>query len=494
MAHHGKKDEMSQGEFHPKYHKIKVFCDEMRAMVEGEDAVKDTAEKMLPRPIGFTDDEYDLYRTRAIFPPALENTLSIMVARAFNNDPEVAQTSIDVDDLGKSGQSFDDILRWVVSEVATVAACGLLARTVNKDPADTRESPEQKPAIRMYRREDILDWHFDGGRLTYIRFDESGMELDPETLRRREVTKHVIYRIDAEGYAVAYEERKGNIDGEDFHTVDDPFELKIQGQRLTYIPFQFVGDPEATRSLMRPIGSLSKRYYEITAQFHWLLGKVSAPQFVIEWDKETNFETAMQFLTMATHSADAGGGGYVEGERHPHETRRQVASSASRNGSADPKIGAQSIMNLFGASAEYVEITGAGIQYIVNARDEVRDQLVFAGARAMADKTRSNVSTDTVRIENSAEASLLSDVTRRVSKDVTTFTEHVAAFAITSGFQVTLSDEFFDDDYTFSDYVEAIKSHNMGGPIDPAFIIAKKLKITDAETKEAFKSEMDGGL
>lgn len=424
-------------ERHPSYDETLVFVRQMRASMAGSKRIKEGAEEFLFRPSGYTDTEYAAYVHRAEYLPTVRRTHAGMLGRAFNEEPEIEYSgSLDLDTLDRGGLSSDRLLRWILGEVLLVNCCGLLA--------DYDESPR----VARYRREDILDWHFEDARLVWVCLDQSHTEFVDGT--REQVTEHLTLRI--EDGAVVSEVWRMEGDEKTARWVSQGETIpQAQGQRLTEIPFRFVGDPSSCDSVLSPIADLALDYYDRSAQHSWLLSKVASPQFTIQWDRETEVKSAQSFLetNMST-----------DGALH---------------------IGAGSILQLLGASAYYVEVSGNGIDKIDKAKEDIKKQMIAAGARALADQTQSNVAAETARIMNSGEAAILSEIVGSTGTDVSLFMDHVAVYAGESeAVQVYFSKNFFSEKIALSDLMQVVAAWQSGAvPLESVHAAATQAGLTE---------------
>src|SRR5258705_12388647 len=139
---------------HPDYDSTFLKWQRARAVLAGEDAVKDARETFLPRVQSHTPSEYDAYRKRASFFNATARTAAAFVGMIFRRPPFVkfpqhttmARFETDADLLGSTLQQY---AREILSEVIHVGRCGTLV--------DWEETAD-RPHCVLYRTEDILNW------------------------------------------------------------------------------------------------------------------------------------------------------------------------------------------------------------------------------------------------------------------------------------------------------------------------------------------------
>lgn len=427
---------------------VQLFVKMMRDAKAGAKAVKGAGEAYLYRPSGFTDTEYKAYLHRAECLPTVDRTLAGLLGRAFNEEPNISETEVDVNALDASGDSLLRVLRWVMEEVLLVASCGLLAEF------------DEAPKLARYKREHILDWHFENSKLVYLVLDQSRSVF--EDGERRWLVENLVLSIQ-DGFLVSElfqveDEKTGKM------VLIERLEPRAVGQRLDFIPFQFVGDPTVLTSTLSPIAGLVIDYMDLSAQERWLLAKVASPQFAIEWDKETDVGDAQAFLE-ANMQAD--------GAIH---------------------IGAGSILQLIGASAKYVEVQGGGIDKIRQAKEDTKSQLIAAGARSLADQTQSNLAAETVRIQNSGEGAVLSDIVSLTNTDFNRFMEMLAVYTQQDPVVVTLSQNFFAEKLSVQDLLQVVGAWQGGGvPIDLVHTAATMAGLTE-DNLEEYTDKLESSL
>ncbi len=77
---------------HPDYFENKGKWQRCRDVIDGEETVKERGEDYLPKPAGQTDDDYEAYKTRALFYNATGRTLDAMVGMVFRKAPEIPRS------------------------------------------------------------------------------------------------------------------------------------------------------------------------------------------------------------------------------------------------------------------------------------------------------------------------------------------------------------------------------------------------------------------
>lgn len=123
-----------------------------RAVLGGEDAVKNGGVLYLPKLSDQDTDDYESYKARAVFFNATARTVDSFVGMIYRKDPtvEAPDTITELEkDITLQGQSFYDYGKAVVREVIGMGRSGTLI-----DWSDE----EERPYVCNYTAEQIINW------------------------------------------------------------------------------------------------------------------------------------------------------------------------------------------------------------------------------------------------------------------------------------------------------------------------------------------------
>lgn len=169
---------------HPEYAHRKPDWAKIRTFVEGARAVRCAGQTYLPKPTGWTDDEYNAYKLRAEVYGAVDRTIDGLDGAIFRKSPQVdiPEASQDiVDDITLSGQTLTEWIRGIVREILQPGRHGVLVEftgTVVKagDPQVRITGPD-RPYVVNYTAEQIINWEsevIDGvTKLTMVILEET---------------------------------------------------------------------------------------------------------------------------------------------------------------------------------------------------------------------------------------------------------------------------------------------------------------------------------
>jgi hypothetical protein len=244
--------------FHPKYSAHLAKWKRCRDVIAGRDAVHAATVAYLPMLKGQTEADYRAMLMRSPFYNASWRTVAAFIGLLFRKPPtlEVSATVKKLlEDVTMSGVSFDTLAQDVALEDLTVSRAGLLvdypSLSVDADgkPIERTKAEAERlgvrPSIQLYEAETIRNHKkrkvgnrvvLSQVRLTENEHIEKG-EFETETELRIRVLD-----LDPQGYyrQRVYKEANGQQVGKDIYPL-------MNGERLTYIPFYFIG-PDGTDS------------------------------------------------------------------------------------------------------------------------------------------------------------------------------------------------------------------------------------------------------
>ena len=309
---------------HPDYDAAAPQWSRARDVIAGEDAVKAAGEKYLPRLDSQSEEEYAAYKARASFFGATARTLEEYLDLIFRRAPLTSLPSSDVmrgfaSDCDRWSTSVAQYARRIVSEVLSVGRAGSLVLW---------DEAARRPWVSSWRAEEILNWSVDwiGQRVVLV-----GVVLkDAGRLRQ----------VRLEG-AECVHETFVQVDGA--WTLEESVALKRDGVALPFIPFVFHGPRGAMPELSKlPLADI------ITANLdHYRL--------------DADYKHGLHFAALPT--------AWVSGFDKAAPLR--IGSSTAW------------VSEVPGASAGFLEFTGAGLAHLERAMEKVEGRMSLLGARML---------------------------------------------------------------------------------------------------------------
>lgn len=372
-------------------HKNKIYTQKIkrweknRLVCAGTDAVKEAGVKLLPQLEGQSTDEYDAMVVRANFFPgalrALHGTNGMIHAKTPTiTFPEGKMSYLD--NIGLSGSSIAEVAEEITEEQMLQGWVGIFA-FYNPVPGTS----ELKPFLSVIRAENIWDWRFgvvNGVKqLTYVKFVEYVESPDSNMFLSVEIPQVTQLWLDKNGklnYRIV-QKQPGEQKGEASWVQKQGGAVLVRGKEVEGVPFRLIG---ARKMSGRP---------------------EEAP---IEPIVDVNIS---HYIT----SAD------LEQGRHFTALPTPYICSASLDPDKDFRIGGYNcwIIPENEAKVGMLEYTGQGLLSLEKADTEKKWEMAVLGARMLQNDKKANESKDTVRLRQTGENSIVTNVARQCSVALT---------------------------------------------------------------------------
>lgn len=359
----------------PDYESFASQWQRLRDALAGGDAIKARGTTYLPKPEGQTLAAYQAYTARARWYDVPDRTRCGLLGSLFRKEPALtapAKLEAGLDGLSVSGLPFATLLRQIAGEVLALGRIGLLVDMPGDRPLGAL------PLWACYAAERIEDWQqtrVDGRLIT------SRVKLaEPDTSDSDEATQfRELILVDGLYEVRIWRRTGGGFRGETWQIAEQHRPTK-GGQRLTYIPFSFIGvqdlDPDVEKPPLLGLVDETLGHYQLSADY-----------------RQSLFLTAQPTPYLL---------GFAEDERP-----NQIGSGAlwaSRN--AEAKVG-------------MLEFQGAGLAAIRQAMLDSEARMVLLGARFF-ERDKAGVETaEAHRLRFSADGATLTTIARTVGDGVT---------------------------------------------------------------------------
>lgn len=368
---------------HPDYDNYKILWDRCAIAVSGEDSIKNAGTTYLPKLTEQEDSEYKAYKERASFYAASGRTLQGLTGVVFRKKPEVPEWPESkkkfLDSVTPTKQSFVNFSKFVFSKVTEVGRYGVLVDIGKNAGVD------KFPYFAGYVADSIINWRSeidDDGkeRLTLVVLEEISNQPDvSDKYKVAKVTKYRELFLDDAGVynqrIWVKQEQKSSVQvkGEEFK-IEDEFTPLIRNKKLNYIPFVFFGPGTPCSSLQKPplldIVNINISHYRNSA----------------------DLEHGRHFTALPTPWA-AG---------FKHDTSLYIGSTRAW------------VSEDSAANAGFLEYTGQGLSALEKALSTKESQMAILGARMLEEPKSAVEATDTHRIRQSGEQSVLASMAEAV--------------------------------------------------------------------------------
>lgn len=366
---------------HPSYTALLPLWSKMRDVAAGEEAVKDAGDAYLPRLGGQENEDYEAYKTRAMFFEATGRTLDAMTGLVFRKDPEVdLPTAMEPlrEDVDLAGRPITGLAEELVEEVLTVGVVGVLVDYPDAPEQQMTQSQAMEAGYRafpaVYKAESITNWEL--GRVG------SRAALVEVRLLERE-DQYRVLRLHEGQYIQDIWQRDTKRKGKPWVHVDTRTPLQ-QGQPMSFIPFTFITDrdlrPEPRRPQLTGLANVNLSHYRTIA----------------------DLEHGAHFTALPTPWAIG-----VRGE----EVEKGVFDA----------IGPDGLWVTTSETAQFgmLEYTGAGLASLENRAESKEQQMATLGARLLAPEKRQVEAAETAHINRAGETSVLASIANSVSRGLT---------------------------------------------------------------------------
>lgn len=404
----------------------------MRAVLAGEDAVKNAREAYLPMLGGQSAGDYDAYRCRALFFNATTRTRDGFAGMIFRKPPamKLPESLKPLEtDCDMAGQTFGDYMKAITDEVIGVGRAGTLI-----DYNDT----EARPYLGRYQAEQIINWRFEriNGRhmLSLLVLSEEADPMAP---------------IDSLGEAPAATEAKLTLPFVTHGQFTGPMEVlqrpgaeldefaekyvdQIRVYRLTQSATQTEAATVAGQSKIVPtMEVLCDVYRKLNEKKEFeLIGSITPKRkgkplpeipFVFHGPRDAKPEIerpplediAQINLSHYRSSADLEHGRHFTGlptawvAGFPKDTELKIGSSVAWV-STDPT-----------AKAAFLEFTGQGLSALKEALEQKEGQMAVLGARMLDAPKKAAETAEAMTIRASGEGSVLTNIAGSLSQSFT---------------------------------------------------------------------------
>jgi len=283
---------------HPEYEKYLPRWTRCRDAMEGQDAIHFKAELYLPKLKEQSTENYRAYRERAVWYNASWRTNAGLVGMMFRKPPKQDKIPASVEQYLKNvnmkGVSFDTFAKDVACDVMEVGRIGLLVdhpvMPLNADGSnvtlDQAEKLGLRPTIQSYEAECIINWKHrninNQTMLSLVVLTEEVSVGDDEFSQKTETQFRVLDLDETNQYRIRIFRIGSN--GKDEQVGADIFPL-MNGKRLSYIPFVFIGpdgtEAECEAPPLIDLVDLNISHYKTTADYEHGVHLSALPTFWI---------------------------------------------------------------------------------------------------------------------------------------------------------------------------------------------------------------------
>lgn len=395
---------------HSQYDSYATKWKRCRDVVSGQDAVHAGEIAYLPMLKEQDRTEYLAYVKRTPFYNASWRTLAGFVGMLFRKPPilEVPKKVEKLlEDVTMSGTSFQSFAQDCALEDLEVSRLGILVdhplqvQNADGSPVSVAKAEELglRPSMQQYKAESIINWKYEfrnnRNTLVQVRLLEEHSVPKNEFENETEVRVKVLDLIENEYRIRVFKEDDEEQIGDDIYPI-------MNGKRLNFIPFYFIG-PDGTEGtlddpIMIDLIDLNLAHYRVSADYEHGCHMTGLPTPVVS-GYATEFDR--------------------EGKAIP--AKFYIGSTVAWV-FPDPN-----------ASASFLEFTGQGLTALENNLARKENQMAAIGARMLAPEKSGVEAAQTLAMRHSGEHSILSAIAISVSQGLTKALKTFAEWAGENG-------------------------------------------------------------
>ena len=421
---------MAVSDRHKEYTEHEFEWARIRDAVGGEDAVKKAQTNHLPKPSGQDDHEYHQYLMRAMFYGASGRTVQGLLGAIFRKPPMIdipRALEEAAENITLTGVDLETFAKRVCEEVISMGRYGILVDR-------SAEGEFSQAYFRGYTAESIINWRTRnvGG---VVMLDQVILQEEDEVPAEDGFgsEERILYRVlllDDDGFykVCVYTETQTSA-GERGYALIDEYEPKNRGERMNYIPFQFVSHVGLTcdyqKSPILDLVNVNMSHYRTTADL-----------------EQANYLTSQPTPYITNMRADL---------------------------MDDYRIGSGSLWLLpEGSQVGMLEYQGAGLTSLETSLSRKESMMALLGARMLEDSRRVGETAETVRLRGSGESSILASISGTVSAALTQCLIWMAEWEnITGEPMVQLNRDFLDSRLSAQELTALVSAWQQGAmPLD----------------------------
>lgn len=381
---------------HPRYLTRAKQWARCRAVISGEDAVKEGGEEYLPRLRGQANEDYEAYKTRASFYEATKRTMEGFIGAVMRKDPVVEGSAEFISKLSKriggGGEDLEETTRQVLQELLTTRWGGVF---VDAGPEDL--SP---PYVSIYDAEDIINWRW--------------AEINGTDELVLVVFKEVIDRPDGPFVTKPVEIRR-------------VLQLIAPGDPIPDLESATLDKPNTSKEWRYFVSIYEKIEDKTRGGMTWQLTTVVEPR---RWGGKPFDRLPFRFMSTGRNPVEPPLLGLVNMNLSHYLTSADLEHGRHMTALPTPVIMGfddTKVKNFYigstkawvtdnpNAKATFLEFTGAGLSSLAEAQEQKERRMAVLGGRLLEEQKNAAEAAATVRLRQAGETSVLASIAKEAS-------------------------------------------------------------------------------
>ena len=366
----------------------------VRTFAKGEEDIKKAGEDYLPRKGRQSDGDYNAYKARAKPGDYTGEALRRLHGLVFRRPPTVerpdgGEFSDCLANIDRRGRSLYQFASDVAMDNMQTLWGGLILDMPMADGIETEYDAREagiRPFLKYYPAETVVNRRYteSGGveRLSLVVLRED-VDVAADEFSHGSVTQYRVLDFDEQGfYRVRVFSPETDREGKVSYISGKPIYVKIRGEKLRYIPFEFLPGEDPEKPMLYGTAELHKHYYMQSA----------------------DYENGIHYTTIPT--------GYSTGHTpmKDEEGRPEAVS-----------LGGDSWLNFAEPEAKVgtLAFAGEGLSHSEHALDKTSEEIGVLGTRMISPDKAMSETKDAAQIHRMGENSSLATYVRNFGEKFT---------------------------------------------------------------------------
>lgn len=255
----------------------------VRTFVKGEEDIKRAGEAYLPRKSGQCDGDYRSYKARAKPGDYTNEGLLRLHGMIFRRTPVVDYPSSEelelvIENFNREGDSLYQFASDVAMDNMQTTWGGLLVDMPYSAEVITEYDAQRagiRPYAKYYPAESIVNWRFrdvNGSQQLAMVVLQEFIDAGEDEFSHGMVCQYRVLDLDSEGYyrvRIFSSVKRKDETGKEVETFEpgNGIYVRVKGERLRYIPFEFLPGKKPDTPMLYGLAELHKHYYMQSADY-----------------------------------------------------------------------------------------------------------------------------------------------------------------------------------------------------------------------------------
>lgn len=370
----------------------------------GEQAIKNMGTGYLPKLTNMDDQQYNLYKSKAVFTPVLNRSIDGFIGlltkktASFNANDKFKEFIVKRG-MNMKGSSLYDLEKNVFEEILTFGRVGLFTDYIVIDNVSSKADltkTRNRPISSVYSSQNVINWNYNEfGILDLVVLKEYVKVNTDDAFVKKSVEQYRVLHFDDNGFYKQSIYRKSIEKKGEFILIEE-VDVFVNNKRIDYIPFEIINydgsDPDTVPNPpLLDMCTLNIHHYCQSADMEGARHMIAMPT--------PFYKRNMQNQQVDQVNYDENG--------NPIDNKKEMILGYSQ-------------MNEIGhdESVFFLELTAGGLIHIKEGMQEKMDMMAKIGARFLQTDKNVGESFETEYLRRSGEYSMLASIAITVSESI----------------------------------------------------------------------------